>query len=376
MKPEVHFALNNLEAIYKRLITIDDPDVFATVLNEFYIELITVSSLEQMTLEIQQKHELLVSTLQKPKKDALEEMEKRFVEIKDFVKKENITNVLFLETLAKFQDPSEYESGLVWNKFIAMNMIMITLYMIPKGKTCIYAMKPAEMKTEAESDIESFKTECSLPQYWTWHEKKLALYSTNEIREGESLKKIEDFFNCYSVTQYEKHRKEKIKKGQNTKLLHKCYQSFSVGKFSGIPKSYYDTEFEAPRSFLVQEFKQHAGRVFGAIQKILQPKNTIEFHRSSGKFKYNNEEIKFKLETPSWTILDLLITSSGPKKNKILKSETARSEILKKYDQSKDDPDIYEICRAINKRIANSFGLTNFLIFENETIRINPSYLD
>lgn len=366
------FALIKLQSIHDRLLIVDDEGVFVDILNEFYTELTTNPAFQQVLLVINQKYNDLIFPLHALEADALEEMENIFLEIKEFANHNSLKSAWLLDAFEKFHDPSKYQSVIVWNKFIAINMVMIALYNIPGGRKYKYALKPAKIRSVDTRYYEQFKKNYPFSKYWEWHEKKLAFDSMNEVRECKSLKKIEDFFNCSNAIQYGKLRDVVTDKG----YFYQCYQSFSVGGILGIPRSYYDTEFQAPRRFLMDEFKQHAGRVFFLIQNILEPKYKFSFFKTNGKFKYNEKEIIFKQRRASWVVLSLLVTDKGPKKNKTLKSESVRDKILKQCDSVGNEPDLYEICRTINKRISKEFGLQEFIIFENETIRINPLYLD
>jgi hypothetical protein len=100
---------------------------------------------------------------------------------------------------------------------------------------------------------------------------------------------------------------------------------------------------------------------------------TIAYDHEKGLLKINGFSTTFKKNSDSRIVLKMLIPVNSSIKKRILEFETI-SETIMSNDHTKEDPDIYEICRSINKNIAK-LGHPEFLFFKDDTVQINSNYL-
>ena len=80
-----------------------------------------------------------------------------------------------------------------------------------------------------------------------------------------------------------------------------------------------------------------------------------------------------KKNTDSRIVSKVLISSKRFIKKRVLEFETISVKITSN-DHMKEDPDIHEIFRSINKNIAK-LGHPEFFIIKDKKVQINPKYL-
>ncbi len=102
-------------------------------------------------------------------------------------------------------------------------------------------------------------------------------------------------------------------------------------------------------------------------------KYTISYDPNNGKLKINDGSTNFKKNSDSRIVLKMLIPGDSFIKKRALKFETISEKIMNN-DHAKEGPDIYEICRSINKNVAK-LGHPEFLLIKDDTVQINPKYL-
>lgn len=143
----------------------------------------------------------------------------------------------------------------------------------------------------------------------------------------------------------------------------------------------------APKAKDIEELRYHMQRLLNYTIGFLAQKQSgvsdkqanydISYNHDSGQLTINGSTTKFITSSNSHIILTMLIPKEGRLKSKTFGYETISTKIKKhkNYDPTKGEPDIYEICRSINKHIANKLSLSEFILDKESTVKINPKYL-
>jgi hypothetical protein len=134
---------------------------------------------------------------------------------------------------------------------------------------------------------------------------------------------------------------------------------------------------------VIPEFRLHMNRILQYTVESFEKKSpsktqkvanyTVSYDPKDGLLRINETSTAFKKNADSRIVLEMLISGNKSTKKRVLTFETVSEEIVNN-DHTKEDPDIYEICRSINKNVAK-LGHPEFLLIKDDAVQINPKYL-
>lgn len=319
---------------------IDDPKLFGLVLYDFMQEYDKNVEFSHINSKILVEAKSDTKPLEDLKELAIYEMELAYYEYRDHQAKKYVKNHHSI-----FNNVFDFELYRD-NKMALISESMIACYRILRDFVWLLVDDNSDeakilLKKSVIFDEEGRIQECIFASsFYEYEKEKKRLEDIQKIRVWYSWNKLVYFYLNYDQAQYEL-KKEDIPELRihMTRILQYSAISCENMQSTNEEKEEYNISYD-------------------------HKKNILTVNSTSTDFKKNSD---------SWIVIKMLFSSQGFIKKKVLKFETIYTQIMKK-DYTRKEPDIYEICRSINKNVAK-VGYPQFLLIMKDTVQINPKYL-
>jgi hypothetical protein len=375
-KVKEKLAIERLDSVYSQARQATVPYLFFRSLIE-YVSLFGRSEiLNAIAQAIVEEERSQTAPLNALEKITVQEMQQVYVQIKNFVAENAITDgeiAFSLEgasgQLASTLDPIEC-------RYQALNDLMYMLMTHHFARSKVFMKKFAKIAEASPPKDNAIVSTTYSAAYHEWHDEHTK-YQRQKITEAWfSWKEIYDFYQTYH--DYEVQRKELSDKGKSLERMSHSYVFQKVNRFVN------DTD-QTPESTQAMElYRNHLERVHFHVKSLLEglvAANTVaytdtyptfHFDTASGVLQVNQHKMTFEGARKDY----LAILTRDPKAEwdytDFYNEVEPHHQVFKLEQKMKHA--IYDRCREITVRIAAKTGVKNFLIYADLMVKINPMY--
>ena len=319
---------------------VDDPKVFGLVLYDFMAEYDKNINLSHINTSMVEQAKRDTQRLQDLMETAAYEMELAYYEFRCFqIKKYDKDSRPLFNDIFSFEMYRDDKMAIIGDPMIARYRILRD-FVESLTNDCSDEAKALLKKSADMNDEGNIQELIFAPTFYLWQDETKQLEGIRQTRVWYSWDQLASFYLNYHEA------KDSLKK-------------------EDIPG------FRLHMNRILQYTEEHQQ---GASVIPEAAKYTISYEPEKGNLTVNEEPTNFKKNSASRVVLKMLIPNKGFIRKKIITYEAAYTQIMKIWDRSKKEPNIYEICRSINKNVAK-LGYPDFLLFPDDTIQINPKYL-
>lgn len=368
--------VEKLQKIYNRAQSYNSPRSFFLTLYEFMDE---YNSNPILAPIVKRLDELVIEEnkdLNKLQNDALEQMQKVYSQIDSYVKEKYITHPSILGDLEHYiafnEGRIQSTNGSIAGRY---GNLSHALMLLDQDKNHRNFTNNFGERNESE-EIEKWTFS---PAFEIWEEAKNYIDRIKLTKLWYSWDRIVYFYGIYR--DYEKMKKELWEK---ERLMDVLNLNIIFGELNDIMNSNEDPK-RYLREFDVINYKIFLERIFDFTKEVLLltdeeltkqvAKQQWTYDPTLGIFYIDKTLIKLKKNNFRAKLLELL-TKTDESKHKIWSWDEIYKEIERIDDMgTKEKHKVYDACKGLAEIIATKSGINDFLIYDTNTVCINPSYL-
>lgn len=380
--------LNSFKAIFDSANSVNIPKIFFPLLYQFIKLLLQNTDLQASLKKITKEGKKIFAIVQKAERDALNELKSHEKTIRKYVTNNNVTNPLVLQALDAFQDQLKNTTTL----HILIISLEHALYDLVNDDISDHsAFTQTFGKIKQINDDKSIDRAEAFPKFDAWNERVAYLAQEKQTATWYSLNQLLVFYQQYNWEAYDNLIKELQRDGKDIVQLQKEHNALTQYAYFNIPTPLFPT-IEEYKNYMLQIYLYLQNESHVTTTAPEQPKITDwSYDISKRKFLHANLPAtfrKFKLlekdkkKRRHYGLPSEILTRITPEKNKRKKSwkclQLFEDIIGTAPEQTNDQilQAMFDACEQINSQIHEKCGLKNFLLYDTDSVRINPRYLN
>lgn len=371
MVTKEQLLIEKLQVIYDRALATNIYKPFYIAVFEYVDNFDTNPLLEPVWKALVAEGEKEISKAVELEKQANDEMRKVYKQVKDYVEGNKITDTTVLGELNDFEliekDLYHSSNGPTRSRHGALSYALMTLAEDTTSDHLPFVRKFGSVTDERRIQNWHFS-----PSYIKWDEEEHRL---DRIKVTKTWYSWDQLFFLYQIYRdYEKVRDEMFEQRKffNLAGLSEFFQELNDTKDHREDTKRYLRQFD------VGTYKTHLQRLHSYTKEMLlsevtpKGKSALSWEYKNGTLFINGKEAHFR-QGFRRELIALLC-----KNPKTVKKLWEWDEVFEEIDGS--EPDIskknsfYEACKGLSENIASKTGITDFLVYDTNTVKVNPSY--